>query len=244
MTIRILVNGAQGKMGQEVVAAVNKDPELKLVGQAGKTDDLSQLIKETKAEVVVDFTTPRAVYENALAILAAGVHPVIGTTGLAAEQISELKERCAAQKTGGIIAPNFSIGAVLMMQFAQTAARYYSAVEIIEFHHQGKQDAPSGTAIKTAEMINAACENQFTPKPLHETIAGSRGALKNGIPIHAVRLPGFVASQEVLFGGLGETLTIRHNTIHREAFMAGVLLACKKVVKLDKLIYGLENILV
>lgn len=243
MALRILVNGAHGKMGQEVIAAVNKDSELELVGQARKGDNLSQLIKTTNADIVVDFTTPAAVYTNTLAIINSGAHPVIGTTGLKPEQITELKEFCAARKIGGIIAPNFSIGAVLMMQFAQTAARYYSAVEIIEFHHPGKKDAPSGTAIKTAEMINAACVNQVETKPLHETITGSRGALKNGISIHAVRLPGFVASQEVLFGGIGETLTIRHNTIHREAFMPGVLLACKKVIQLDHLVYGLENLL-
>lgn len=130
-----------------------------------------------------------------------------------------------------------------MMQFAQTASRYYSAVEIIEFHHPGKQDAPSGTAIKTAEMMSTNCKNHLTPKPLHETIAGSRGATKDGISIHAVRLPGLVAGQEVIFGGLGETLTIQHNTIHREAFMPGVLLACKKVMAMDHLVYGLENVL-
>lgn len=243
MTLRILVNGAHGKMGQEVVTAVNKDPELELVGQTGRDDDLTQAIATAKANVVVDFTNPGAVYENTLRILDTGAHPVIGTTGLTPEQIITLKQRCLEKKRGGIIAPNFSIGAVLMMQFAQTAARYYSAVEIIEFHHPGKQDAPSGTAIKTAEMMSANCKNLLAPKPLHETIAGSRGATKDGISIHAVRLPGLVAGQEVIFGGLGETLTIQHNTIHREAFMPGVLLACKKVMAMDHLVYGLENVL-
>jgi len=243
MTINILVNGAHGKMGQETVKAVQQDPALTLVGQIGKADDLVAAIKTSKAQVVIDFTTPMTVYENTLNILNAQARPVIGTTGLTAEQIKQLQKICEEKKLGAIIAPNFSIAAILMMQFAQKTARYFPDVEIIELHHPGKLDAPSGTALKTAEMI--AQENKISPfiQPTREPIAGSRGALSHGIPIHAVRLPGIVANQEVIFGGMGETLKLCHSTINREAFMPGVLLSCKKVMAINKLIYGLENLL-
>lgn len=244
MTIRVLVNGAFGKMGQEVVKVLQQDVDLKLVGQTGKTDDLTATIIQAQADVVVDFTNPLVAFKNALTILNAGSRLVLGTTGITPDQVQELSDICKKQRRGAVIAPNFSIGAVLMMQFAQQCARHYSDVEIIELHHPGKMDAPSGTALKTAEMI--AKENQqvkMATKPVKETIPGSRGASSHGIPIHAIRLPGIVANQEIIFGGMGETLRICHNTIHREAFMPGVLLACKKVMKLDHLVYGLENLL-
>jgi 4-hydroxy-tetrahydrodipicolinate reductase len=226
MTICIIINGAQGRMGQEAVKAVAADPALQLVAQIGRDDNLAQVIAKTQAQVVVDLTVPNVVYENALTIIDNNIHPVIGTTGLKPEQIADLEQRCAQKKLGGIIAPNFSIGAILMMRFAEQVARYLPDVEIIELHHPGKLDKPSGTAIKTAAMITKA-----------------RVAKQHEVPIHSVRLPGLVANQEVLFGGLGETLRICHTTIHREAFMPGILLACKKVLQLEHLVYGLEHLL-
>lgn len=243
MPTKILINGASGRMGQEAVKAIQNDSELTLVAQTGRADNLAEKIKSSGAEIVIDFTSPQSAFENTLTIINAGAHPVIGTTGIKPEQIKQLQKLAAEKKLGGIIAPNFCIGAVLMMQFAQTAARYYNDVEIIESHHTGKLDAPSGTAVKTAEMIAKNRKAEPERKSIHENITGSRGALYQGVPIHAIRLPGFVASQDVIFGGLGETLSIRHNTINRESFMPGVILACKKVPQLSELVYGLENIL-
>jgi 4-hydroxy-tetrahydrodipicolinate reductase len=241
--IRVLVNGAHGRMGQEAVKAVQADSALTLVGQAGKGDDLIAMIRETNAQVVVDFTVSSVAFESASAIIAANAHPVIGTSGFSPEQIAQLQAQCAEKKLGGIIAPNFSIGAVLMMRYAKDAARYYQHVEIIEMHHAGKEDAPSGTAIKTAQMIAEARKSQPQHKNIRETIPGSRGALCNDIPIHAIRLPGVVAAQEVIFGSPGETLRIREESIDRSSFMPGVCLACKRVTTLDRLVYGLEDIL-
>jgi len=243
MAIRILVNGAQGKMGQQTVSAVKADKELELVAELGKQDNLLEAIKNSQAEVVVDFTTASAAYENAKQIIEVGVHPVIGTSGFLPEQIKEIVTACHEKKLGGIIAPNFSIGAVLMMKFSKDTAHYFKDVEIIELHHDGKEDSPSGTAIKTSEMITAGRGKIPEKKVGTETLKGARGATNHGISIHSVRLPGLVAHQEVIFGGIGETLTIRHDSINRECFMPGVLLACKKVVGLDKLVYGLEHIL-
>jgi 4-hydroxy-tetrahydrodipicolinate reductase len=243
MTIKILVNGAFGRMGQEVVKTIKQDSAFELVAEAGIDDDLQQMIKKSNAQVVVDFTSPEVGYENTLKIINSNAHPVIGTTGFKAEQIAELKKVCDAKNKGGIIAPNFSIGAVLTMQFSKQAARFFPDVEIIEMHHPGKLDAPSGTAIKTAEIIAEQRQKKSSAQqPLREIITGSRGALHHDIPIHAVRLPGLVACEEVIFGGTAETLTIRHDTIHREAFMPGVILACKEVVKLKTLVYGLEHL--
>lgn len=243
MPIRILVNGAFGKMGQETVKAIQNDPAFQLVGQTGKSDNLVAAINANKADVVIDFTSPNAAYDNALAILTTAAKPVIGTTGFTKDQIMDLSQRCKQLKRGAVIAPNFSIGAVLMMEFAKQAARFYSHAEIIEYHHPGKKDAPSGTAIKTAEMIAENSKQGVEVKTVHENLPGSRGANNRGIAIHAVRLPGVVADQDVIFGDTGETLTIRHNTIARTAFMPGVILACKKIMQMDCLVYGLENLL-
>ena len=243
MRIKVLVNGALGKMGQEAVKAIKTDEELDLVGERDRDTDLWATIKVTKPDVVVDFTTPDAVYENASMIIDLGVRPVIGTTGLTAEQITALQQLCAEKKLGGLIVPNFSLGAVLMMQFAKIAAQYLPDVEIMELHHPAKLDAPSGTALRTAEMIALAREQAAQPVASHESIEGARGAAYQNIPIHSIRLPGLVASQEILFGGQGETLSIRHDTIHREAFMPGVRLACKKVIGLEQLVIGLDKIL-
>lgn len=243
MTIRVIVNGADGKMGRETVKAVERDEELELVGKTDGRDDLAKVIAETKANVVVDFTVASAGFNNASIIIGAGAHPVIGTTGFLPDQIQELQKRCAKQKLGGIIAPNFSISAVLMMRFAKQAAHYYPHAEIIEMHHTGKEDSPSGTSIKTAEMIAAGRTELIPIKKTRETIHGARGANYEEVAIHSVRLPGLVAHQAVLFGGRGETLTIKHDSLHRECYMPGVRLACKKVMEIDHLVYGLDNFL-
>lgn len=244
MAIKVLINGAGGRMGQAAVDTISKESDLELVGQAHRGDDLMAMIKASRAEVVLDLTAASAVYENVTTIIAANAHPVIGTSGLMPQQVKELQQRCAEKQLGGIIAPNFSIGAVLMMRFAQMAAPYFSQVEIIEMHHTGKEDAPSGTAIKTAEMIASAREKAAAPKSsVREIIPGSRGALVNNVPIHALRIPGVVATQEVIFGGQGETLSIKDAAINRDAYMPGICFACRKVVSLKELIYGLDQLL-
>jgi 4-hydroxy-tetrahydrodipicolinate reductase len=217
--IKVIVNGAKGKMGQEVVKAIQKEADLALVGQTDLGDDLAKAIKSTQAEVVVDFTHPRSVMENVRTILENGAHGVIGTTGLTKENLEEIKKLCEKNKVNCLVAPNFAIGAVLMMQFAKEAIKYFPQAEIIEMHHESKADKPSGTALKTME------------------------AMGKEVPIHSVRLPGLVAHQEVIFGGLGQTLTIRHDSLSRESFMPGVILAIRKVKTLNGLVYGLEKIL-
>jgi 4-hydroxy-tetrahydrodipicolinate reductase len=244
MAIRILVNGAKGLMGQEAVRAISADPDLLLVGEAGRDDDLTVMISQTKAAVVVDLTVASAAFINASKVIDSGIHLIMGTTGLLLEQIHELQIKCKQQRLGAMIVPNFSIGAVLLMKYAQDASRYLGQnVEIIEMHHAGKKDSPSGTAIKTAQMIASHRCSLPESRDNTETIAHARGADYQGIPIHSVRLPGLVAHEEVIFGAQGETLTLRHDCIHRQAFMPGLLLACKKVVTLSELVYGLEHVL-
>lgn len=244
MSIRVLVNGAFGRMGKTTVIAIRHDSALELAGETDSASDLIEVIKTNKATVVVDFTNASVVFENTKKIIAGGAYPVIGTSGLLPPQIKELQKICEKKQRGCIIAPNFCIGALLMMRFSAEAALYFSEVEIIETHHEKKLDAPSGTAIKTAEMIASARKIKPQPKKLHETLTGARGANKDQIPIHALRLPGFLAKQDVIFGHLGGNLTLSHETIDRNAFMPGVILACKKVITLKKLIYGLEMLLV
>jgi len=243
MSINIIVNGASGRMGQTTAATIEQEAGFNLVAALDHTDDLKTTIENTQADVVIDFTTAAAVYNNAQTIIRANVRPVIGTSGLLPEQISALQQQCQKQQLGGIIVPNFSIGAVLMMQYAENAAKYLPNVEIIELHHDGKADSPSGTALKTADMIAAKRRENPPIKQNRETIPGARGATHHNIPIHAIRLPGLVAHQEVIFGGVGETLKIRHDSIHRECFMPGVVLACKKVMELKELVYGLESVI-
>lgn len=217
--IRVIVNGAKGKMGQETVKAVEQEKELELVGQTDLGDDLAQAIKDKKAEVVIDFTVPKAVMKNIRTILAAGAHGVIGTTGLTDENLHEIKMLCDRFKVNCLVAPNFAIGAVLMMRFSKEAIKYMPQAEIIEFHHESKLDKPSGTAIRTGHLMG------------------------KDVPIHSVRLPGLVAHQEVIFGGLGQTLTIRHDSLNRESFMPGIMMAVKRVKDLKGLVHGLENLL-
>jgi 4-hydroxy-tetrahydrodipicolinate reductase len=244
MPTKVLINGAFGRMGQIATKAITEHPNLELVGQTGREYDLATSIKDSQAQVVVDFTHPSAVANNLTAIIEAGVHPVIGTTGLTVEQVKAFQEKCQQLKLGGIIAPNFSLGAVLMMKYAKDIAKYMPNVEIIEMHHENKADSPSGTALRSAEIIaNANADINNNTKKSIETIPGARGANHRNIPIHAVRLPGFLAHEQIIFGNTGETLTLRHDSIDRLCFMPGVCLACERVVKLDKLIYGLEEIL-
>ncbi|MEC9219924.1 MAG: 4-hydroxy-tetrahydrodipicolinate reductase, partial [SAR324 cluster bacterium] len=180
---------------------------------------------------------------NTVSIIESGARPVIGTSGLLPEEIAELQALCTKHKLGGIIAPNFAIGAVLMMKYSQDAVKYFPHAEVIELHHDGKVDAPSGTAIKTANLL--AESRSSVPKKIadKEIISGARGANAENIRVHSVRLPGLVAHQEVIFGGQSQTLTIRHDSIHRDSFMPGVCLACKKVMDLNELVYGLEHLL-
>ena len=242
--IRVLVNGAKGRMGQEVVKAVTAASDLELVDQTDLGDDLIARIKASQAQAVVDFTTAAVAFENTRKILEAGVHPVVGTSGLLAEQVAELQQMAKDKDIGGLIAPNFAIGAVLLMKYVQDAAKYLPDVEVIELHHNRKADAPSGTAVKTAQLIAEA--RQEIPKALveeKELFEGARGSEVHGVRVHSLRLPGLVAHQEVIFGGTGETLTIRHDSIHRESFMPGVCLACRKVIGTQQLFYGLEHLL-
>lgn len=243
MSINVIINGANGRMGSEAVKAVEKDPDLELVAAIGSNNDLAAIIQQTKANCVVDLTTPTAVFTNSKTIIENNACPIIGTTGLQSEQIAELKELCAAKNLGGLIAPNFSLAAVLMMQFSKQAAEYFPDVEIIEMHHENKKDAPSGTAIKTAELIAENTKQARLPINCKETLTGALGAKCENIPIHSIRLPGFVAHQQVIFGGNHESLTIRHDTLHRQCFMPGIVMACKKVPALNQLVYGLEHIL-
>ncbi len=243
MAIRVLVNGALGRMGQEAVTVLQSEAKFELVGTCGRGDDLSAAIEHSRAEVVVDFTNAIAVFENSEKILAAGARPVIGTSGLMPSQIEHLKNRAKALQLGGIIAPNFSLGAMLMMKYATQWIKYFPEAEIIELHHDGKLDAPSGTALRTAQTMSALRHKQPEARLEKVLVAGARGADVEGIHVHSIRLPGLVAHQEIIFGGVDETLTVRHDSLHRRCFMPGVLLACEKVMGLTELVYGLENII-
>ncbi len=244
MAIRIIVNGANGKMGQLAVKTLQDCPEFILVGLLGRKDDLAAEIKQSQAQIVVDLTTAETAFKNAQTIITQGAHPVIGTSGLLQDQVSQLQEICLKKQLGGIIVPNFSLGAVLTMKYAQDIVKYYPDVEIIEMHHNGKLDSPSGTAVRTAELLAAArTTSPSIPVNTRAVIAGARGATYKNIPIHAIRLPGLVAQQQIIFGGVGETITLRHDSIDRQCFMPGIVLACQKVSLLKELIYGLEHIL-
>lgn len=243
LLLKVIVNGAHGKMGIEACKTIQKHPDFQLVASLGHHDDLAETIINTQADIVIDLTSAESVYENSLMIIKHGASPVIGTSGLLEEHIQALKARCAEKKLGGIIVPNFSISAVLMMRFAAEAARWLPEVEIIEAHHPQKLDAPSATSIKTAELIASARCLPKAKLPLKEQLPGARGATHRDINIHALRLPGILAQQQVIFGSIGETLTLTHNTIDRSSFMPGLILACQQVRQLDGLYYGLEHVL-
>lgn len=241
--IRIIINGINGKMGQATFNAIANEPDLTLVGSTTKNDDLVSIIKKHKADVVIDFTTPTSVFENTLKIIEADARPVIGTSGLSVLQIDELSELCKAKNRGAIIAPNFSIGGILMMKYAEDAAKYFSDVEIIESHHPAKVDAPSGTAKKTAELIAKHKKQKNTSAKIDATLKTSRAIHHYEIPIHALRLTGVFANQQVIFGSEGETFTLQHNALNRSSMMPGVFLCCRKVMELNHLVYGMETLI-
>lgn len=243
MLTRVIVNGANGKMGSLACDTLANHSEFELVAQLTKEDNLAEAIREKRAQIVVELTRADCVFQNSLTIINQGARPVIGASGLLESQINELSTLCEAKQLGAIIAPNFSIGAVLMMIFAAKAAEYLSEVEIIETHHQQKLDAPSGTALKTAEMISKARRKSKNKLDLKELVSGARGGLHHDVNIHSLRLPGVLARQQVLFGNLGETLSITHDSIDRACFMPGIVLSCQKVLALNTLIYGLEHLL-
>jgi 4-hydroxy-tetrahydrodipicolinate reductase len=239
--LRVLVNGARGKMGSEAVHAVMSAADMMLVGQTDYEEDLRSAIKECAAQVVVDFTSPDSAMKNALIILESGAAGVIGTTGFSTENINELENLCRGRKPGVLIAPNFAIGALLLMHCSRIIVEHMPDVEIIELHHPAKKDAPSGTAVKTAEILAEARAKINVPRGTNESAA--RGERFHDIPVHSVRLPGLLAHQEVIFGGEGQTLTIRHDSMNRKCFMPGVLLAIREMMNREGLIYGLDRIL-
>jgi 4-hydroxy-tetrahydrodipicolinate reductase len=242
--INVAVLGARGRMGSEVVKAVDAAEGLALVAALDMGDSLEQL-KGSAAHVVVDFTTPDSVMANLEFLIDNGINVVVGTTGFDDAKLATVKGWLAQNPSVGVlIAPNFAIGAVLMMEFAAKAARYFESAEVIELHHPAKVDAPSGTAARTAELMSAARKEAglgAMPDATTTAIDGARGALVAGIPVHSVRARGLVAHQEVLFGGLGETLTIRHDSIDRAGFMPGVILGVRKIVNTPGLIHGLDK---
>jgi 4-hydroxy-tetrahydrodipicolinate reductase len=272
--IPVIVNGAAGKMGREVIKAVAQAPDLNLVAaidtspehqdqDAGELVGLSEPLevpitnqlesmlgyvaadRQSPAGVMVDFTHPDAVYDNVRSAIAYGIRPVVGTTGLSPEQINDLADFAEKASTGCLIIPNFSIGVVLLQQAALTASQYFDHVEIIELHHNQKADAPSGTAIQTAQLLGEIGKT-FNAAVVEETekLPGARGSLAAvGIRIHSVRLPGLIAHQEVIFGAPGQIYTLRHDTSDRSCYMPGVLLAIRKISQLKSLVYGLEKIL-
>ncbi len=261
--ISVVIAGPRGKMGKEAVKLVEQTEGMKLSAvidrqyNQQKLSDLEgfsadaviftspeECFSTVKPDVLVDLTTPETGYIHAKTALQNGVRPVIGTTGFTKEELEELKELSKENKLGTIIAPNFAIGAILMMKFSQMAAKYFEDVEIIEMHHDQKLDAPSGTGLKTAEMIleHRASKQQGHPDE-KETIEGARGGDIDGIRIHSVRLPGLVAHQQVMFGGEGQLLTIKHDSHDRGSFMSGVKLCIHTIMDLKELIYGVENII-
>jgi 4-hydroxy-tetrahydrodipicolinate reductase len=242
--INVAVLGARGRMGSEVVKAVEATDGLALVAALDMGDSLEQL-KGSAAHVVVDFTTPDSVMDNLEFLINNGINVVVGTTGFDDAKLETVRGWLAQNPSVGVlIAPNFAIGAVLMMEFAEKAARYFESAEIIELHHPAKVDAPSGTAARTAELMSAARKAAglgSMPDATTTSLAGARGALVGQIPVHSVRARGLVAHQEVLFGGLGETLTIRHDSIDRAGFMPGVVLGVRKIVNTPGLTHGLDK---
>ena len=275
--LSVVVAGALGRMGAEVIKTVVAAADCQLVGAVDTTPgkegadvglelglgelevaitadfegtlcQASQAVRNDgpgQGAVLVDFTHPSVVYEHTRAAIAYGVHPVIGTTGLSPEQLSELAAFADKASVGGAVIPNFSVGMVLLQQAAAAAARFYDVAELTELHHNRKADAPSGTCIKTAELMEDLGKS-FNPLQVeeHETLAGCRGGQReSGLRLHSIRLPGLVAHQEVMFGAPGETYTLRHDTIDRSAYMPGVLLTARKVRQLEGLVYGLERLL-
>ncbi|MEU1144681.1 4-hydroxy-tetrahydrodipicolinate reductase [Streptomyces sp. NPDC005863] len=244
--LRVAVIGAKGRIGSEAVKAVEAADDMELVAALGRGDELGTLT-ESGAQVAVELTHPEAVEENLDFCVRNGIHAVVGTTGWTDERLARLRTSLdASPQTGVLIAPNFSIGAVLTMKFAQIAAPYFESVEVVELHHPNKADAPSGTATRTAQLIaEARREAGSAPQPDATATAldGARGADVDGVPVHSVRLRGLLAHQEVLLGGEGETLTVRHDSLHHSSFMPGILLGVRRVVSTPGLTFGLEHFL-
>ena len=256
----VLIAGATGAMGQKAVDLVNSMANMELTAvlaphlaptdreqyHLGKNVQVFNSLAEVDpsvADIWLDFTIPSAVYDNVKYALDNGMMPVVGTTGLTDEQEAELIELSKQKQLGGLIAPNFGMSAVLLMKFAKEAAKYFPDVEIIEMHHADKKDAPSGTALSTAKLIDQVREPHESNPEETESLAGVRGGDYHGIKIHSVRLPGYIAHEQVLFGGAGEALTIRQDSFDRQSFMSGVKVALEKVSELDHLVIGLEKIL-
>ncbi|MFB5675587.1 4-hydroxy-tetrahydrodipicolinate reductase [Paenibacillus terreus] len=260
--IRVAVVGAGGRMGREVLKLVLQDEGLELAAAVNRshtgvdagllvglpeagvniTGDLERTLRESQPDVMVDFTAPQSAYAHTALAIELGVRPVMGTTGFTPEQIEELDKQCQLRGIGGLIAPNFSIGVILMMKFAAQAAKFFPHLEIIETHGDHKLDAPSGTAIKTAELIAQNREELRQGNPAEEeTIEGARGGYYQGFRIHSLRLPGVFAQQEVIFGGFGQSLKIRHDSYERAGYMPGVKLAIEKVMGHTGLVYGFEH---
>jgi len=260
--IRVVVNGALGRVGQEVVRAVLADPELRLVGAVDVnvsqqylpvpdhpelvpiSSSLGALVDRVRPDVIVDFSRAQAAIDAARVALPLKVGMVIGTTGLSDGDVQEIRSLCLQHKVGTVLAANFALGAVLLMHLAAIASRFFANAEIIEMHHDKKIDAPSGTALATARMMADARGTRFVYPPTEkEVLVGVRGGEMQGIAIHSVRMPGIMASQEVVFGAKGQTLVLRHDTLSRESYMAGVVLAVKEVVKKRELVLGLDKLM-
>ncbi|MBA1434774.1 4-hydroxy-tetrahydrodipicolinate reductase [Bombilactobacillus bombi] len=249
---RVIIAGITGSMGQKTAQLVQKQQDCQLVGAfAPQASQCSDLPAETavfdeladidiQADIWIDFTTPQAVFQNTKFALEHQMHPIVGTSGLANDQIQQLQSLAKEQHLGGIIVPNFGLSAVLLMKFAQEAAQYFPDAEVIEMHHQDKLDAPSGTAISTAQLI---AQSRKKNPDVPESASAARGADYDGVKVHSVRLPGYLAHEQVLFGGVGEALTIRQDSFDRSSFMQGVQLALNKVLDLNELLVGLENLL-
>jgi 4-hydroxy-tetrahydrodipicolinate reductase len=240
--IRVVLAGHRGRTGAEVARALQAAPDIDYLGGVGRGDDLVAFLDAARPQALVDFTHPSVALDNALAGVARGAAPVVGTTGLPAEAIQRLEAACQAAGLGGIVAPNFAVGAVLMMYLAEKAAPYFEAAEVIESHHAGKADAPSGTALATARRLAARGSFSYN-RPQKTTLEGTRGGEEGGVAVHSVRLPGLVADQEILLGLPGQTLTIAHRTTSREAFAPGVLLALRRVVAEPQFYRGLDDLL-
>jgi 4-hydroxy-tetrahydrodipicolinate reductase len=257
--IRVVINGALGRMGREITKVVVCEPGLKAVGAVEKevaqqylplaetsdlvpfSSDLDSLLKSCNADVVVDFTNAEASIAAARIAIKQKVNMVIGTTGLSEENLAEIEQLCQANGVGAVVAPNFSLGAALLMHLSKFAAKFFEHAEIIEMHHDKKADAPSGTAIATARAMSQTRGKPFIyPEVKREVLSNTRGGQMDGIAIHSLRLPGFMAGQEVIFSGAGETLSLRHNAISRECYLPGVILAIKEVTKRKGLTYGLD----
>lgn len=256
MTIKVVVGGPRGKMGSEAVKMIKEQTNLELVGLIDKIEDENNdfevpvfldaktCFSKVDADVYVDLTVPHVGFNHTKEALKNHVNAVVGTSGFSESELAELTDLASTNKTGCVIAPNFAVGAVLMMMFSKMAAKYFPDVEIIEKHHDNKVDAPSGTAMKTVEVIKEerVQKEQGHPDEV-EMIKGARGANIDGIHVHSVRLPGLVAHQEVIFGSKSQLLTIKHDSFHRESFMDGLKLAIEKSVDMEHLVYGLEHVM-